>query len=227
MRRLLLSLAITLLPPLGLSAQNDPVLAGLIAEYTSTAQKELKQQEEMMLLESTGHIWTREEVEATTDLQKEFNGYLDSFRSVIVYAAQVYGFYYEIDRLVDNLGEFSDVLSENPYNALAVALSAKRNSIYQEVIIGGVDIVNDIRIVCLSDNKMTERERVEMVFGIRPKLKLLNRKILQLTRAVKYTTMYDIWLEIDEGSMPQTADKASVARAAHLRWRNFGRTVRP
>ncbi len=34
-----------------------------------------------------------------------------------------------------------------------------------------VEIVNDIRMACLSDNKMTEKERMEIVFGIRPKLK--------------------------------------------------------
>ena len=56
----------------------DPTLAAMILLYTDKAKKELKQQEEMMLLESTGHIWITEEVNATTDLQKEFNNYLDN-----------------------------------------------------------------------------------------------------------------------------------------------------
>ena len=71
---------------------NDPVLAGMIALYTDKAKKELKQQEKMMLLEATGHIWITEEVNATTDLQKEFNKYLDDFHNIIAYAAQIYGF---------------------------------------------------------------------------------------------------------------------------------------
>jgi hypothetical protein len=103
---------------------NDPVLAGMIALYTDKAKKELKQQEQMMLLEATGHIWITEEVNATTDLQKEFNKYLDDFHSIIAYAAQIYGFYHEIDRMVDNLGSFNDQLSAHPTNALAVALSS-------------------------------------------------------------------------------------------------------
>ena len=111
---------------------NDPVLAGMIALYTDKAKKELKQQEKMMLLEATGHIWITEEVNATTDLQKEFNKYLDDFHSIIAYAAQIYGFYHEIDRMVDNLGSFSHQLSAHPTNALAVALSANRNKIYRE-----------------------------------------------------------------------------------------------
>lgn len=51
----------------GVRAQNDPTLAGMILMYTNKAEKELKNQEKVMLLQSTGHIWTKEEVEATTD----------------------------------------------------------------------------------------------------------------------------------------------------------------
>ena len=138
----------------------DPTLAAMILLYTDKAKKELKQQEEMMLLETTGHVWITEEVNATTDLQKEFNKYLDDFHGIIMYAAQIYGFYHEIDRMVDNLGSFSDQLSAHPSNALAVALSSNRNKIYREIIMGSVDIVNDMRQVCLSDTKMTEKERM-------------------------------------------------------------------
>ena len=45
-------------------AQNDPVLAGMILLYTEKAEKELKNQEKVMLMQTTGHIWTKEEVEA-------------------------------------------------------------------------------------------------------------------------------------------------------------------
>ena len=91
-------------------------------------------------------------------------------------------------------------LDAHPANGLAVALSAKRNKIYRELIMGSVEIVNDIRLVCLSGNKMTEKERVEIVFGIRPKLKVMNKKLQRLTKAVKYTSIADIWAEIEEGS---------------------------
>ena len=207
-------------------AQNDPVLAGMILLYTDKAQKELKSQEKVMLLQTTGHIWTKEEIEGTTDLQREFNNYLNSFRSIVCYAAQTYGFYHEISRLTDNLGDYSQQLARHPSHALAVALSARRNKIYRELILGSVEIVNDIRTVCLSDNKMTEKERMEVVFGIRPKLKLMNKKLQRLTIAVKYTTMGDIWIEIDGGSVP-VADKRDIVEAAQRRWRQNGRKVRP
>ena len=175
---------------------------------------------------STGHIWIKEEVEGTTNLQKEFNNYLDRFNSIISYAAQIYGFYHEIDRLVGQLGTYSHQLRHQTTNALAVALSANRNKLYRELVMSSVEIVNDVRQVCLSNNKMTEKQRLEIVFGIRPKLKLMNKKLQRLTKAVKYTTMGDIWREIDEGAHPE-ADKRSIVDAAKRRWRQIGKNVRP
>lgn len=207
-------------------AQNDPVLSGMILLYTEKAEKELKNQEKVMLMQTTGHVWTKEEVEATTDLQREFNNYLDSFRSIVCYAAQIYGFYYEVSRLTDNMGDFMKQLGRSPANALAVALSAQRNRIYRELIMNCVEVVNDIRTACLSDNKMTEKERMEIVFGIRPKLKTMNTKLQRLTKAVKYTTLGDVWHEIDEGACP-AADKRGIVDAAKRRWRQIGKNVRP
>lgn len=129
-------------------AQNDPVLAGMILLYTDKAEKELKNQEKVMLMQTTGHLWTKEEVKATTDLQREFNNYLDSFRSIICYAAQIYGFYHEISRLTDNMGDFTRQVSRNSPNALAVALSTQRNRIYRELIMNSVEIVNDAWRAC-------------------------------------------------------------------------------
>jgi len=198
----------------------------MILAYTDKAEKELKNQEKVMLMQTTGHLWTKEEVEATTDLQREFNNYLDSFRSIVCYAAQVYGFYHEISRLTDNMGDFTRQVNHHSANALAVALSAQRNKIYRELIMNSVEIVNDIRMACVENNKMTEKERMEIVFGIRPKLKLMNKKLQRLTKAVKYTTMGDIWREIDEGARP-TVDKRDIVDVAKRRWRQIGKNVRP
>ena len=203
-------------------AQNDPVLAGMIYAYTDIAEKGLKNQEKIMLMQTPGHVWLKEEVEGTANLQKEFNNYISTFRGIVVYAAQIYGFYHEIDCLVKNMDRFTRQLDKNSSNALAVALSTKRNKIYRELIMGSVEIVNDIRLVCLSDNKMTEKERIEIVFNIRPKLKVMNKRLQRLTRAVKYTSMSDIWHEIDEGSR-EKADKKSIVKECMNRWKRSGR----
>ena len=157
------------------SAQVDPGLEALILLYTENAEKELKAQERSMLLETTGHIWLKEEWEETAKIQQKYNDYLDRFRSIVTYAAEIYGFYHEISMMTDAMGGLVRQLEEHPANALAVAISAKRNAIYRELILTSVDIVNDIRLVCLSDIKMSEKERVEIVFAIRPKLKKMNK----------------------------------------------------
>jgi len=203
-------------------AQLDPTLTGMVLIYTEKAKKTLKNQEKVMLLQTTGHIWTKEEVEAVTDLLREFNDYLDSFRSVVSYAAQIYGFYHEITHLTENMGEFTGQLKNSPTNALAVALSTNRNKIYRELIYNSIEIINDIRTVCLSDNKMTEKERMEIVFGIRPKLQLMNKKLQRLSIAVKYTSMGDIWAEISEEARPK-ANKVEIARSAIRRWKRSGK----
>ena len=161
----------------------DPTLAAMIVLYTEKAESTLQSQEEAMLLESTGHVWIKEEVDATADIQKEFNDYLDTFHGIIAYAAQIYGFYHETEKMVSNLKNLSEQIARSPANAVAVALSANRNKVYRQVILQSVEIVNDIRMVCLSDVKMTEKERTEVFFGVRPKLKEMNKTLPRLGRA--------------------------------------------
>ena len=204
----------------------DPTLAAMIALYTEKAENTLKSQEEAMLLESTGHVWIKEEVDGTWQIQKEFNDYLDTFYGIIVYAAQIYGFYHEIDRMVDNMGKLAEQIGRSPGNAVAVALSANRNKVYRQVILQSVEIVNDIRMVCLSDVKMTEKERTEIFFGVRPKLKEMNRTLQRLVRAVKYTSFADVWNEIS-GNQPDKADIEDISKESFRRWRTIGKTVRP
>lgn len=215
-------MSLLLVCTLQLKAQIDPTLAGMVYLYTEKAEDQLKAQERAMMLQTTGHIWTREEVEATTDLQRQFNDYLDSFRDIISYAAQIYGFYHEVGILTENMGSLNRQLRDHAGNAIAVALTSNRNQLYQDLILGSVEIVNDIRQACLSDVKMTEKQRIELVLGIRPKLKVMNRKLRHLTLAVKYTSLADVWAMIDEGARPEKADKAEIARTAMRRWKRNG-----
>jgi hypothetical protein len=204
----------------------DPRLAAMVLLYTEKAENTLESQKKAMLLETTGHIWIEEEVDDTYKLHKEFNEYLDSFRGIIVYAAQIYGFYHEVQNLADNLQGFSTQISNSPSNAVAVALSANRNKMYREIILQSVEIVNDVRTICLSDIKMTEKERINVLLGIRPKLKIMNQKLIRLTRAIKYTSMGDVWNEITD-RQPVKADINNISRSAFQRWKSIGKNVRP
>lgn len=204
----------------------DPTLAAMVLLYTEKAENTLESQKKAMLLETMGHIWIEEEVDDTYKLHKEFNEYLDSFRAIIVYAAQIYGFYHEVQNLADNLQGFSTQISNSPSNAVAVALSANRNKMYREIILQSVEIVNDVRTICLSDIKMTEKERINVLLGIRPKLKIMNQKLIRLTRAIKYTSMGDVWNEITD-RQPVKADINNISRSAFQRWKSIGKNVRP
>ena len=224
MRRILFSLFSLLALPFAekVQAQVDPTLAGMILLYTEKAESELKTQEKAMMLETTGHIWIREEMQDIYDIQKKFNTYLDTFRGIVYLSAQIYGFYQEIQNLVDHMSKLTEQLRQHPTNSLAVALTPRRSQIYRDILLLSLDICNDIRQVCLSDLKMTEKERLEIVFGIRPKLKKMNKSLMRLTRAVKYTSLLDVWDEIAENAK-EPADKGSIAEQAMRRWKRAGR----
>ncbi len=125
-----------------------------------------------------------------------------------------------------NLKQFCKHLSHHASSALAVSLSSNRNKIYREIILNSVEIVEDIRQACLSNHKMTEKERMEIVFGIRPKLQLMNKKLYRLTKAVKYTSLADVWAEIEGGAVDK-ADKPGITRQCMQRWKRVGKQVRP
>ena len=44
----------------------DPVLTGMILEFTQKAKSQYKSQEEMMALETTGHIWLKDSIMRST-----------------------------------------------------------------------------------------------------------------------------------------------------------------
>ena len=64
---------------------------------------------------------------------------------------------------------------------------------------------------------MTEKQRIEIVFAIRPKLKLMNKRLQRLTRAVKYTSFADVWAEIEDGARDKP-DKLEITQACMRRW---------
>ena len=72
---------VVFLVPLTLSAGIDPGRVAAIELASDQAKKTIEAQEKAQLLMTTGHAWIKEEVEATTDFQREFNDYLDKFHA--------------------------------------------------------------------------------------------------------------------------------------------------
>lgn len=207
-------------------AQVDPVLAGMIIEYTNKAKSQYNSQLETMAVETEGHIWLKKEVESTKNYQKQFDEYLNSFRNIISYAAQTYGFYYEINHLCENMGKLSAQIGSTPTNAIAVALHNKRNDIYVGIINKSVGVVNTIRQVCV-DKKMTEKQRVELVFSIRPQLKDMNHQLAMLTKLVRCTNMGLVWHNIEYNSLPHRTGKAGIVENCLSVWRVNAKNVKP
>ena len=222
----ILLLCLPWLLPSPVHAQLDPTLTAMILEYTQKAKSQYNTQLETMAVETEGHVWLKQEVEATNNYQQQFDRYISTFRGIISYAAQVYGFYYEINHLTENMGRLSHQIGETPVNAVAVALHRNRNDIYVDIINRSVGIVNTIRQVCI-DTKMTEKQRIELVFSIRPQLQQMNRKLAMLTKLVRCTTMAQVWYEIEYQSLPHREGKAGIVEECLGAWRVNGRSVKP
>ena len=222
----ILLLCLPWLLPSPVHAQLDPTLTAMILEYTQKAKSQYNTQLETMAVETEGHVWLKQEVEATKNYQQQFDRYISTFRGIISYAAQVYGFYYEINHLTENMGRLSHQIGETPVNAVAVALHRNRNDIYVDIINRSVGSVNTIRQVC-SDTKMTEKQRIELVFSIRPQLQQMNRKLAMLTKLVRCTTMAQVWYEIEYQSLPHREGKAGIVEECLGAWRVNGRSVKP
>lgn len=199
----------------------DPVRAAMILKCSNQAKKALEAQNRAQMLMGTGHLWMESEIDATTNFQKEFNKYLDDFHDILGFAAEIYGIYYEITQLSKNVSELNKVVSDHPTNALAVAFHTRRNVVYRNIIINGVNIVMDIKTLCFENSKMTEKEKNEMLTAIRPKLRLMNRQLRALNMAIRYTTFLDVWNEItDRARAYEGVDKRAIIERCMRDWKN-------
>lgn len=196
-------------------AQVDPGLTAMIVEYTNKAKSQYNSQLETMAMETEGHVWLNGEVKSINNFQREFDNYLSTFRTIISYAAQTYGFYYEVSNLCQNMGKLTAQIGDTPVNAIAVGLHNK-----------SLGIVNTIRQVFI-DKKMTERQRVELVFSIRPQLQQMNRELAMLTKLVKCTNMGQVWYGIERKSLPHREGKAGIIEDCLGAWIVNAKSVKP
>jgi hypothetical protein len=205
----------------------DPGRVAAIELASDQAKKTLKSQEKAQLLMTTGHAWIKEEVEATTDFQREFNDYLDKFHDVLSIAAEIYGIYYEVTQTSKNVKALGEVLSDSPSNALAVAFSTRRNVVYRNIVRTTLDVIMDIRKVCFEKSKMTEEEKNKVISSIRPKLRTINKQLRQLTLTLRYTSFLDVWNELmDRAYYLNPATKHDIITRCRRQWWNNAKSVR-
>ncbi len=206
-------------------AQIDPLLPAQVLVWTKKAQNQYESQLATMLIMSEGHIWYKKEVEETMNYQKQFNAYLDTMRCMIAYAAQTYGFYVEISRLIENMGKLSRQIGDAPSNVLAVAIHNHRNDIYFQLLNQGLGIIKTVRNVCV-DKKMTEKQRIELVFSIRPQLQAMNKTLVMLTKLVKCTNLAQVWYGIEHNPISHEDGRSVILRESLDEWVQAGKVVK-
>ena len=207
----------------GQTFYTDPGRALTILNFTEQSKKTLNAQQRAQLVISGMHIFMKEEIEATTDFQREFNEYLDQFNEVIQIAAEVYGLYHEVSQVAKNVKELNSIVSDTPANALAVAFSSKRNKIYTDLVMTSLDIAKDIHKVCFSGAKMTEKERIKIILGMRPKLKKTNHQLRRMSLMIKYTTFLDVWNDILDKHYFKPANRKEIILRCQQRWKGAWR----
>lgn len=213
--------------PVAANAGIDPARATAIKLTTQQAEKTLEAQTKAQSLMTAGHVFVKEEVEATTEFQREFNTYLDMFHDAISIAAEVYGIYYEVKLTAKNVSNINEVLANSPSNALALAFSAKRSVVYRNIIRQSLDIIMDIRKVTMEESKMTEQEKMKVISDIRPKLHKFNKQLAQLTLTLRYTSFMDVWNELTQRTdRIDPNKKKDIIRRCRKAWWDNAKSVR-
>ena len=202
MRQLLMILLLVLAVPKNALAGIDPARAAAIDVASELEKKALDAQYKVQLLQSTGHLWTRQEVDAVTDFQKEFNDYISTFNSLLAYAAEIYGIYYDLNSLVGTVRWLNREMGNHPENAFAVALSTRKGNIYMRVF-----------------------KTVKVLETIRPKLRQLDKELKILCKYIRYTSIEDLWHEIS-GRHYTPASRKEVALICHQGWMLSAKTAK-
>lgn len=218
-----------------LFAQNGPdgIRAAMFATYAKQTKKALKAQDVLLGGNLTGHKYLKDEVEATTNFQRQFNDYLNSFDDILTVAADIYGIYMEVDEAMRNLKVVKEIVVRQPANVLAVAFSRSKNNIYTDVIENGLKLAADIeQILPLKKDqdrnaKITQYERLKVMDNIRLNLRTLNRKLRTLSRLIHYTTIMDSWYDLKgTGKEYQPRKMGSITKNCLKTWMKHAKGVK-
>ena len=218
----MLLLAVTAYGQMGL----DAARALNIKLESESARKTIRNQWKGQTLMTSGYMLITPEIESVTNFQKEFNDYLDRFHDVLQVAAEVYGIYYEVTKTAKNIKTVSGIIADSPTNTLAVAFDRRWGTIYTDIIKNSIDILQDIRKVCFEGSKMTEQERHKIMRGIRPKMRKFNKRLETLALALRYSTLLDLWNQIDERARFLDAKtRRDIIERCRLQWKNNAKSV--
>lgn len=197
MKRIICISTILLCFIMNMNAQLDPVRVAAVKDAESKSKKTIQAQDGLQGLMTTGHMWIKEEVELTTNFQRQFNEYLDSIHNIMEVAAEVFGIYFEINRVMKNVSALKNTVTEEEKTGNVVALAiSKRGRIYKDLVETGIDVIGDIKKACFTKAKLTEKERLVILSSVRPKLVKFNNQLCRLNFCLRYTSFLTVWNEI-------------------------------
>ena len=83
-----------------------------------------------------------------------------------------------------------------------------------------MEIASDIKLSFFDEDKRgTQWDRIQALSKIQPKLKTFNRDLRNLIILMQYTTMKDVWHEIDDKAYPlNSPNKAEIIKRARMNW---------
>lgn len=204
----------------------DPGRVYVIEKNSMRSKKAVESYLKAQGLNTTGHIWCQEVVEGIMEFQREYNQYLDDFHNTLSIAAEVYGMFVEVKKLAKNISDVEQELVGSPQNAIAVAVSTNRNKIYTQVIKTSISVVMDVRKVCFEKSKMTEKERMKVIEGIRKKIRTVNKQLRQLVFALHYASFLDAFHEMHQKGWTDDEKKRTIIQKARLDWINNARLIK-
>lgn len=214
----------------------DPERALLFGIVAKTQSKALIAQNAVLATTLGGYKMNGDVIRKTNNFIKEYNDWLDSFGDVLTIAANLYGIYYNVDRIITDISEFQKVTKVNPKNLVAVSLSPSKNKVYASILNDGLNIVSDLEMMITGSKtvrdgktkvkmktKMSLMERTMTIINVRKRLQAIDRKMRTLNRFILYTSLYDTYYEVT-GDVPykghHTRQLSEILADCKSRWQN-------
>lgn len=163
--------------------------------------------------------WIKNKEDSIADLQREFHNYLVTIHDSVAMAAQLYGIFYELTEISNNLKNIGKVCEESPTNILATAFKEDKRQIVTNIVSTTTELVFDIKKTYLDKTKMTEKERIQLIDDVRTHMRWINKELKKVERQIRYYNLCDLWNDIrNKEYVFRKKTNAIIAREARDRW---------
>lgn len=225
-RRIIIIISAVCLPLAADAQMFDGVRMADYTQYDLRSRAAIDAQSVAVATMAYHHKWITQKEESIADLKKEYNDYLQKLHDVIAQAAQLYGIYYEGKELAETIGRISEVVQESPENILANAFKDDKNKLMSNIYIATTDLLYDIKKAILDKTRMSEKERIEEMDGIRKRMKEINRMMRKLEFNMRYYNLCDLWNDIRNKTYDfRRKTNRQIAIEARDEWQNHFKPI--